>query len=275
MQPANHLEIWTDHARRVGNSPSADMPLGELLEDAREVAAFFQKYWQPHGDLPGLASAGTKLPQRIGGEIASLVQAIPLAQERYLEIIQHRLNPRDLMERGERLLSEIAAALEWYLDDTATGEQDVLTESLPDVHRNSNASNADLAFELYDYAEVASELAEELDGIGGFDKRSIDEAFEIARKLVEVSESPAIRHEEAREALSLRDGLIELLHRRLRLVRAAARFVFRDHPVVLREASSRHHLRRRAARHRAEKVARAYRQPRRVESSAPRFLPRS
>jgi hypothetical protein len=179
------------------------------------------------------------------------------------------------MERGERLLSEIAAALEWYLDDSATGEQDVLTESLPDVHRNSNGSNAEFAFELYDCAEVASELAEELDGIGGFDKRWIDEAFEVAKKLVEVSESPAIDHDEARAALALRNGLIKLLRRRLRLVRAAARFVFRDHLQVLRKASSRHHLKVRAARHRAERIVRSCQPQQRVTSSAPRFLPRS
>ncbi|XYH95849.1 hypothetical protein ACMHYB_49995 [Sorangium sp. So ce1128] len=52
--------------------------------------------------------------------------------------------------------------------------------------------------------------------------------------------------EKAREALVLRNKVIGLLSVRLSTVRAAARFVFRDRPDIVREATSAYERRRRA-----------------------------
>lgn len=53
--------------------------------------------------------------------------------------------------------------------------------------------------------------------------------------------------EKTREARNLRNRLVVLLWSRLALVRSAARFVFRRHPDILREATSTFERRRRAA----------------------------
>ncbi len=60
-----------------------------------------------------------------------------------------------------------------------------------------------------------------------------------------------------RKHLDLRNRLATLLARRIRLVRAKARFVFREHSAITREATSVFERRRRAASRRAKKKAAA------------------
>ncbi|WP_437722481.1 hypothetical protein [Sorangium sp. So ce861] len=61
--------------------------------------------------------------------------------------------------------------------------------------------------------------------------------------------------EKARDALLLRNKVIGLLNARISTVRAAARFVFRDRPDIVRESTSAYERRRRAeAKRRAKKA---------------------
>jgi hypothetical protein len=62
---------------------------------------------------------------------------------------------------------------------------------------------------------------------------------------------------EARKALELRNKVTSVLLERMNLVRAAAKFVFRGNPEIVREATSAYGRRRRAAARRAKKPVEA------------------
>ena len=75
----------------------------------------------------------------------------------------------------------------------------------------------------------------------------IDEAFLLADQLGEVPSIPNVRSDKARQLKETRDRLAGLLQIKIRLVRSAARFVFRDYPDVQRDFASAYGRHRRAA----------------------------
>lgn len=81
------------------------------------------------------------------------------------------------------------------------------------------------------------------------------QAVDLAASLRAHLAQGAALGEKAREALVLRNKVIGLLSARISTVRAAARFVFRDRPEIVREATSTYERRRRAEAKRRAKEA--------------------
>jgi hypothetical protein len=107
---------------------------------------------------------------------------------------------------------------------------------------------------------VASRYRTELDGLGDFDVALLDEAKFLSAKLRERSAQRVGPQNVSAEqrALELRARLASMLAQRMGLVRAAAQFVFRRQPGIVREVTSAYQRRRRAERRRkAEEVATA------------------
>jgi len=157
-----------------------------------------------------------------------------------------------LKARGTQVLNDITATLEWHFYDGVETDEDVQLANIEATHKDDTASADNLAQSLNDYGTLAKPLADQLDGLGGFKASEIDEALEIADKLGQVSLTPTARSEAARDAKLLRDQLAHLLFDRVRLVRAAARFVYRNHPEIARLATSAYERRRRAESRRAK-----------------------
>jgi hypothetical protein len=91
-----------------------------------------------------------------------------------------------------------------------------------------------------------------MDGLGGFDAAHIDEARTVAAELRARPSAAATGSDASRAALALRNKLVVLLMGRMSAVRAAARFVFRGQPEIVREVTSDYERRRRAAGRRAK-----------------------
>jgi hypothetical protein len=103
-----------------------------------------------------------------------------------------------------------------------------------------------------DYASLADHYRDELDGLGEFDVATIDEAKALATTLRErVAKRSSDAKKRSTEALEWRNRLATVLAQEIASVRAAARFVFRHHPTIRREAASAYERRVRAARQRA------------------------
>ena len=141
--------------------------------------------------------------------------------------------------------------LEWLLDDGTDDEKDAQLERLETTYRESRSQDA-LAAALDDCVALASRHRDELDGLGNFDVALLDEGKQVATQLRERSAARiGVQNPSAeRRAQEHRNRLAALLGQRINRVRAAARFVFRSHPEVIREVTSTYERRRRAARRR-------------------------
>jgi hypothetical protein len=217
--------------------------------------SFFKTYWKAElkdGKVVrrGLEmAAGNKkkdnrLTAKTGEEILSLQRAAVEAGTRYRLVVDPKQeNP---MDRGQIVLDEITATLEWLFDDGVEDEKDARLAKLDKTHADDPESADALALALDDYVALAWPHREEMHGLGGFDAAMLDEAKKLSGALRERPSQTTGLSPKGRDALLLRNKVIGLLVERLSLVRAAARFVFRDRPEIVREATSAYERRRRA-----------------------------
>jgi hypothetical protein len=158
-------------------------------------------------------------------------------------------------ERGRFLLDEITAALEWHFDDGVQDENDDKLAALGKAHADDPETMDALASALDDYAALAEPHRAALDGLGGFDAAHIDEARKVAAALRDAPQTAIALSPAARDAIKLRNQMVSLLWERMSAVRAAAKFVYRGEPKILRESSSAYERRKRAASRRAKAAA--------------------
>ncbi|MCB9654426.1 MAG: hypothetical protein H6729_09900 [Deltaproteobacteria bacterium] len=227
-------------------------PIHVLFGEAVDVARFFAAHWRTVEDDEGevvrfgLDTMRSRLPARTGAEILSLVELAQDAQTRYRLAVRGPTDV-DTVGRASFLVSELDAALAYLFDDGIEDEKDVQLARLRDAHAATGDSVDAIAQELREYATLADRNRQALDGFGGFDAALIDEAAALVRPLLDRPANAAMQTEEARKAIALRNGLLELLQRRVGLVRAAARYVYRHEPATVRKATSAFERRRRRA----------------------------
>lgn len=247
MPESAHVSNWLTQASAIPDPASITVPLHVLTGEAVEVAKFVKQYWEPGDNRPGLNSAGPRLQAAVAEEILSLEAAVADQQTNWRLTLEQFDSHSDWLERGVFLLRELVAVMDWQFDDGQDSEADGQLAALHDAHSPNPVGADALAQALNDYATLAAMHAKELDGVGAFDAALIAEAKELAGKLGEVRQGPPQASEESRNAIRLRNQLATLLQDRVRTVRAAARFVFRNHPDIARQAGSAYERRRRAA----------------------------
>lgn len=247
------LKKWFSEAAKLEPKPLA-IPLVHLLADAKDVAELIDQYWEPTAELPGLNYAGSSLPPNVGGEIRELIEAVEEAEEHCKRVITEDYDLNLLMQRGLFLLGEISAAMEWCLCLKYLHEDHVIPKpGIVEIGSDIN-SPKELSRALSDFAKLGVAWKSALIEFGGFDLSYLDEATDIAARLETLEHTYAPDTKEAREAVAQRDQLSNLLLQRLRLVRAAARFVFRHHSDIVRKFGSQYTHRLHTARRRAEIV---------------------
>ncbi|MEZ4410563.1 MAG: hypothetical protein R3A52_29390 [Polyangiales bacterium] len=258
-------ERWeAEAARRAGEGGKWNVPWSTLMGEAVDVARFAEEHWAPQRDSrtgaetrPGLSAVESRLPKSVIRELLVLQQ---LAQRASAELIlaAGTKDGADVRARATWVLSELIAGLDFLFDDGVQNLSDEQLARLRETHSNVDAADRHAAA-LDDYAVLAAVHRDELATLGGYDVSVIGEAHELAKKLRELpnrstqsSLSPA-----QREAKARRDGLALLLLERVQRVRAAARFVFRAHPEVVRRVTSDYERRRRAEHKRSQAKAEA------------------
>ncbi len=240
------LARWKPAAAALEGATPYRGSLRALYDHAMALARFHARYYRRRvdaggrvvrrglEDVAGAPAARATVDAATGDEIRSLVEAIQQAHASYL--LWTEPSPKGARaERGRFVLRELASVLEWHFDDGSDDEAPWVAGRTGEG--DEPESLAALAADLEDHARLAEPHRRALDGVGGFDARMIDEALEIAASLRARARAETLRPE-ALAAAALRDRLVALLVRRVSLVRAAARFVFRDDPGVARLASS-------------------------------------
>lgn len=260
MPTKSDLDRWTKPALAIASDdpPPANAPLHVVLGEAVDVARFFTTYYEPQtkGAAPrrGLSSAVTaksRINEKTGDEILSLQRAAQEAQTRYLLVVDPARGASPV-DRGQFLLGELTATLEFLFDDGVDDENDAQLAQIDAAHADDPGTADALAGALDDYAALAEPHRADLDGLGGFEAAFIDEAREVAATLRARPATPGGRSDEAKQAIALRNKVLTLLADRVDAVRSAARFVFRGRPEIIREATSTYERRRRAAARRAK-----------------------
>ncbi|MFO0591657.1 MAG: hypothetical protein U0441_29190 [Polyangiaceae bacterium] len=234
------------------------MPIHILMGEAIDVAKFFEKYaatikpGKGQAGRPGLDSVFDKernLTAETGSDLRSLERALYESNTAYRSSLgASAVAP---YERAELVVDEIESVLEWYFDDGVEDEKDVQLAALQKTYKDKSGSADALAAKCEDYAALGRQHESAIDGLGGFDIKLLDEAGELAAKLREHPTSPGNTESPTAKALAVRNQIANLLYARMNIVRAAARFVFRGSPEIIREATSAYDRRRRAAARRA------------------------
>lgn len=273
MSRIEELEQWVDtHTPR--RRREIRMPLNALIEDADRALRFSGEYWISKGELPGLEDAGFGLDRNAIVKIEYLKDALLHVDEKYIESVKIDVDKRRHIKSAQRLLADFSVFLEWYtasIDDAQTTDQ---TETIQkeQADRDLDAPD-DLAFVLYEYASLAKEILIDIGELGGLSLKTVDEAYDVVSRLVDVSASPVPRSEETRRLGELKDRLATALQRELERLRKAAGFIFRDHPEIVRKFSSVYVPRAAAADYRARKINKAFYSS--LKQDVPlRFLPK-
>lgn len=235
---------------------SLRVPLHVLGGEAVDVARFGQRYWAAERESeslrvirPGLELAGAGLDQEIVADILTLQSAIQESQTEYLLALAPT-RAAVATDRARFVLGEITAALEWLFDDGIEDERDTQLRHVVDAHRDDSTSQDSLAGELDDFLLLATRYREQLARIGAFEISYLDEGRTLAQMLRERTATP-VTSGQLESLLERRDRLAGLLQFKINRLRAAARFVFRNHPAIAREVASSYEPNRRAEARRA------------------------
>lgn len=235
-------------------------PFYITLGEAEDVASFTAKYWNTieedndEGEEPrlGLDSIGPKLKKSVIGEIRQLSAH---ARAAHTEAVLTTTNKKDgdTLEKSLFVASELRGGMKFVFDDGIEDEKDEQLAALELEHEDTPETFDGLALMLEQFGTLAKKYVKDLDGVGGFKAKSIDDAFELAQKLRAMP--PVVRglSPAKKSAYDKRNRYLNLLEKRLKLVRSSARFVFRQQPEIARLATSTYGRQMRADARRAEK----------------------
>jgi hypothetical protein len=266
---------WTSTAASLDAAEvSSTLPIAVLTGESVDVAKFVRARWLSVLDaktkavvVPGLASAVradqkltafAAVPTLHDGIAQEILTLGALVRETHTQALLSATSSGDGAHprfESETLAADLRGAAESYLDDGVETDEDAQLRAVIDAHANDPGTDDALAGELDDYATFVETLLPGIDGYADFSATWIERARELsaALRVAPAAGTGAVRP--PNPLVDLRNRLGTLLLRRMTLVRAKARFVFRKHPAVAREVTSAYERRRRAATRRAKKAA--------------------
>lgn len=240
--------------------PAPARPRAEIraaLGEARLAAAFLEAYWEPATKptpRPGLRGAGPGLSLAVAGELRTLVARAGALHTELRAAALERMD-RAPLRRGIELLALLRRVLGFVLVSQGTEDERGARQlaALRRAHPEQARSPALVAKQLHAFATLAQVHRARLEAVPAFDVASIDEALTLA-DVLRVMRRPSRRPELA-ALRAERDRLLGEAWRWVLAIRAAARFVFFDHPEIARLPSSKRERTQKAALRRAAREA--------------------
>ncbi len=277
------VEYWTEQAKGAAEA-RPKVPLAVLLGEASELASFVERRWQPTStsgepwaqssrprsdvdsaserpaepseELGAPALPGLSVVERAGRisldtarEMRELVTAVTAIS---VQCVEPAAPSPDLEKRARRLLSEVKEVLDYALGAEAEAHLGGLRQ---ETRNTTTHDQLTLAMTLW--AHTALQFQEELRVLGDYDSSLPSRLIEMAEELGAQDVDFNKPLWERRRKRSLRRQLITLLCDRMREVRRAVRYVFRDHPHLVRQATSDYQRERRKQRRVRRAVKRA------------------
>ena len=222
------------------------------LLEARALAAYLEKFWLPAAGVPGISQAGPGVRLEMADELRTLATRAWSLQAEIVATSKAPGQPKK-EARARLVLAELRAVLGHVLsqaNETAREQLRVVRQAHPLTPRSAAA----LAEQLTVFAVLAGRHRGLLEAVPAFDIAYIAEAREHARRArsYQADRRPP---ELAAQRLE-RDRLLREIRERVLAIRAAARFVFRNHPELSKLAGSAREREQVAASRRRAKVAR-------------------
>jgi hypothetical protein len=233
--------------------------LHTILGEAEDTASFTEKHWLPVEEgnkkglppRPGMSQSGPTLRRKMIGETRELIERVRDADTRATIAVNNKKDG-ETVARGVKASTILRLALQLAFDDNVEDEKDDQLAALKKRHYNTPATADALALMLEQFGTLARKYEADLAKIEAFDVATIDEAFELGKALRAIPNTAMGKlNPERTAALQTRNKLLHLLSRRVKKMRGAARFVFLDHPDLLRAVASEHDRRERQAKKRA------------------------
>jgi len=179
-----NITNWSAAASELDAVAHPQLPHHVLMGEAVDVARFLESHWETKRDAQGqivvpgldLAAKGGGLAPELAQEILELQDATQGAQTLYrLTVPEPGISE---MDRAEYVLGETRSTLEFLFDDDVSDANDVRLDRLQAAHGYPKSQDA-MAAALEEYAALAAQNREDIEGLGGFDTALIDEAAEL------------------------------------------------------------------------------------------------
>jgi len=243
--PDPDLVKWKPQAAALGNvSNPLHVPYQTALKEAVIAACFQKDNWLPAEGRPGLVRVKAKLPEATAEELTSLVRGVQAAHTDYLLIVDPKVVQYG--DDARSVVGKLEAVIEFTLDDGVEEEADVQLAQLKKFDADAGESSTALSQSLSNYAALAETLKPRLiEADSEFDVNLIAKARELSQLLLVTPGQPT-NAGAAGEAKLLRDQMLVLMMNRVRAIRSAARYLYGDHPELVRQVTSAYERRRRA-----------------------------
>jgi hypothetical protein len=230
----------------IAKQPSKEVKIGmasaEYCREAVGVACVVEEHLEESEEYPVSFGPHTA---RLGGDVgATIVYLVDELRKCDNMLSQNTSTDAEAFKaRCFYCLVEIRTACEVVVDDGVEDDKDVLVRGLRKKHESHPRTQATIADALGSYVTAARGLAPELSTLVGFDMAVIEEAQSLVDTLMGKSSStPGQRKVRLR-----RNRIVFLLRKLVVRTRKLGRFVFRQHPEVIREMASAFHRNRRIA----------------------------
>lgn len=249
-------EFRVELAGASADGVTLSQPLHVVLGEAADVSSFFAEHWKSVEDegtviRAGLDRAGKKLRASTGQEIRGLIDLVQAAQTKILLSTEAK-GGQDTIERGRYVVRELDATLAFHFDDGTEDDKDAQLTQVRATHAGTPDSVDAMSSELADYGGLAGKYKAELAAIPDFDVTLIAEAMTLSSELRDRPATGPKGSEKTESAKALRNKYLSLLLQRVSLVRAAARFIYRNDPATMKKVSSSYDRRRRTSAKKAE-----------------------
>lgn len=238
------VKRWTDRTATLSDE-GPHLPVDALLGEAMDVAEFIETNFHEQSSkgivTPGLAAyvKDEGFTAETSTELRELQLAAGTIESRYQNLVQKEEGTT--IEEAEALIRELRAALSFVLED---GDHPAGEEQLERLREKEaeNRSQDGVALVLDNYRELAREYATELSAVPDYDVGLVDKAIAVAQGLRQRSADALSGNtaRQQRELLSLRNRFLTAIAERLKESRRVIRYVFRDHPDLVKKATSRY-----------------------------------
>ncbi len=236
MPTTKKIDFTNELAALTSDEFTFTVPYHATIGEAQDVATFVRTHHKADKKTgaPGLVDG--KLSVVVADEIEALITEVMRAQIAYRDAVNPKADTTKL-DRARFLVDELGGALEFLFDDGVEDENDTKLTRLVAAHKDDPDSPDALAVELDEYAGLAESSKTELAALGGFDVAMIAEAKKLSRELLAMPANPPVSPD-ATAKLATRNRILQLIDRRVRRVRAVARWVFRHEPTKVQAVTS-------------------------------------
>ncbi len=208
-----------------------DVPIDAFLGEAEQVAEALARH-----RVRMVAGTGKALSSGVAAEIRRLVDEIRRSQRARAMPVP----PVDgsAIARARKQIAEITAAIRFAAEFRHAPEMLAVLAKIRRVADPTSRHLSAVSLALREHVTLAQSYREQLKGLAGFTIPRERETEALAAEVLAIPRNKSSARALRRDQTQARNALVSELRAHVRAVRAAARFVFRAEPEIIREFTS-------------------------------------